>query len=46
MYALEVDEILQATPPKLRKEMGMCNDAGSKIYVQVLYEYSLYGLQF
>ena len=30
-FALEVKKILQATPPKLRREMGMC---ATTIYVQ------------
>ena len=37
VFALEVDEILQAMPPKLRREMGMCDNAGIKIYVQQYY---------
>ena len=31
VFALEVNRILQATPSKLRREMGMC---ATKIYVQ------------
>ena len=49
-FALELQKILQATPPKLRREMGMCATA---IYVQqqqydvpgIRYEYSMYVLQ-
>ena len=33
MIALEVNEILQTTPPKLRREMGMCGNAAIIIYV-------------
>ena len=33
MFALEVNEILQTTPPKLRREMGMCGNAAIMIYV-------------
>ena len=37
MFAPEVNEILQATPPKLIREMGMCGTATSIIYVQQHY---------
>ena len=37
MFALEVNEILQATPPKFRREMRMCDNAGSKVYLQAYY---------
>ena len=33
MFALEANEILQATPPKLRREMGMCSHAATKLYL-------------
>ena len=36
-FALEVNEILQATPPKLRREMGMCGTAAIITYVQQCY---------
>ena len=35
-FALEVKKILQATPPKLRREMGMC---ATTIYVQQQQQY-------
>ena len=46
VFALEVNNILQATSPKLRREMGMC---AIIVHVRirtavVLYEYSLYVL--
>ena len=37
MFALEVNEILQATRAKLRREMGMCGTAAIIIYVQQHY---------
>ena len=37
VFALEVNEILQATPPKLRREMGMCGNAAIIVYVQQYY---------
>ena len=37
MIALEVNEILQTTPPKLRREMGMCGNAAIIICVQQYY---------
>ena len=37
MFAPEVNEILQATPPKLRREMGVCGNAAITIYVQQYY---------
>ena len=37
VFALEVNEILQATPPKLRREMGMCGNAAIIIYVHQQY---------
>ena len=40
MFALEVNEILRGTPPKLRREMGMCGTAAIIIYVQQYYEHS------
>ena len=36
-FALEVKKILQATPPKLRREMGMCGNAAIIIYVYQYY---------
>ena len=35
VFALEVNGILQATPPKLRREMGMCGTTAIIIYVMV-----------
>ena len=38
VFALEVNKILQATPSKLRREMGMC---ATTIYVQQQYYYTI-----
>ena len=48
MFALEVKKILQATPSKLRREMGMCAttiDVQQQQQYFIRYEYSLYVLQ-
>ena len=37
VFALEVNEILQATPPKLRREKGMCGNAAIIIYLWQYY---------
>ena len=39
VFALEVNEILRATPPKLGREMGMCGNAAIIICVQQLQQY-------
>ncbi|MEP5177771.1 hypothetical protein [Marinobacter alexandrii] len=30
VFAIKVNQILQATPPKLRREMGICGKAANK----------------
>ena len=41
MFALEVNEILQATPPKLRREMEMYGTAAIMLYSSnIMVEYS------
>ena len=46
VFVLEVNEILQATPPKLRRKMGMLGQRSDyNIRTNNIYGYSLYVLQ-